>query len=168
MEFPVLILDHRKMRKEKSFTLLSKACKGGFTLIELLVVLFIIGILAGVLFPNFMSARERARDAQRKQDLQQIKNALRLYYNDNQGYPDAGTFSFGDGWSDYMTQVPQDPLGDDKTYLYCVTSDGDGFVLAASLENAGDADISDSQSRCPVGGICDPGCTENCYHVCAD
>lgn len=184
MEFPVLIPHRRKMRKESSFTLTSRACKGGFTLIsgackggftliELLVVLFIIGILAGVLFPNFMSARERARDAQRKQGLQQVKNALRFYYNDNQGYPDAGTFSFGSGWSDYMSQVPQDPLGSDNSYGYCVSSDNEAFRLWADLENVGDADIGSSQTKCPAltGEVCTSSCdadSQNCYYVCVE
>ena len=63
----------------------------GFTLIELLVVIFIIGTLTAIILPNFVSSRQRARDARRKQDLADIKNALRMYYNDNQSYPETST-----------------------------------------------------------------------------
>lgn len=68
----------------KRFKLVSKF---GFTLIELLVVISIIGILATMLLANLNSTRGRARDAVRKSDLRQLVSALRLYYNDEGGYP---------------------------------------------------------------------------------
>ena len=51
----------------------------GFTLIELLVVISIIGLLAGLVISNVAGVRERARDVERKTDLDQIKKALRMY-----------------------------------------------------------------------------------------
>lgn len=51
----------------------------GFTLVELLIVLAIIGVLAGVIFVNYESAREQSRDERRIADLAQIEVALRLY-----------------------------------------------------------------------------------------
>lgn len=138
--------------------------KKGFTLIELLVVLFIIGTLTGLLLPNLMGARERARDSRRKQDLTEIKSALRLYYNDTQSYP--GTVPFGTSWGIYMALVPNDSkTGQD--YDYCVSDDGEGFILVANLENGGDSDIVTSASRCPTT-ICDPNCSGNCYFVCTN
>ena len=61
----------------------------GFTLIELLVVIAIIAILIAFGVANFLGARQRAKDVQKKSDLNEIKNALRLYYNDYERYPDA-------------------------------------------------------------------------------
>ena len=50
--------------------------KDGFTLIELLVVIAIIAILAAILFPVFLSAKEKARAATCFSNLRQI--AMRL------------------------------------------------------------------------------------------
>lgn len=52
----------------------------GFTLIELLVVIAIIGVLSSVVLASLNTARERARDATRLQDLREIRTALELYY----------------------------------------------------------------------------------------
>ena len=158
----------------------------GFTLIELLVVIFIIGILAGVLLPNFVSSRERARDSRRKHDLAEVKNALRLYYNDNQAYPAALTF--GSAWIDgdnvYMRMLPEDPqyenLGSPYEYLYCRFDDNDSFILSAMLENQGDAEIEASAERCAIEdslgdcGLFTDDCYDGdedqhyCYYICGD
>src|SRR5690606_310227 len=63
--------------------------KKGFTLIELLIVIAIIGILSGLIITNIQGVRDRAHDARRKSDLEAIAQSLRLYYNDQQEFPDA-------------------------------------------------------------------------------
>ncbi len=50
-----------------------------FTLIELLVVIAIIAILAGILFPVFAQARDKARQAACLSNLQQVGMAVQLY-----------------------------------------------------------------------------------------
>ncbi|MBU1326650.1 type II secretion system GspH family protein [Patescibacteria group bacterium] len=63
----------------------------GFSLIELLVVIAIIAVLLGLALPNFLGARQRAQDAKRKEEVNQLKQALRMYYNDYQRYPPSAT-----------------------------------------------------------------------------
>lgn len=67
--------------------------KKGFTLIELLVVISIISFLSSIVIGQFNSARSKARDTRRIQDLTQIRNALELYYLENGIYPVANTVS---------------------------------------------------------------------------
>ncbi|MGQ9455333.1 MAG: type II secretion system protein [Armatimonadota bacterium] len=57
----------------------------GFTLIELLVVIAIIAILAAILFPIFISARESARVTRCAANLSNIGRALAMYRDDYDG-----------------------------------------------------------------------------------
>ncbi|BDG23742.1 prepilin-type N-terminal cleavage/methylation domain-containing protein [Thermus thermophilus] len=58
----------------------------GFTLIELLIVIAIIAILAAVLIPNLLSARQRAYKAQAVACAKQIATAEEIYQIDKQSY----------------------------------------------------------------------------------
>jgi type IV pilus assembly protein PilA len=59
--------------------------EGGFTLIELLVVMIIIGILAAIAIPVFLSQRAKARDTAAKADVSTIGKEIATYYVDNTG-----------------------------------------------------------------------------------
>ncbi len=62
--------------------------KRGFTLIELLVVIAIIAILAAILFPVFLNAKDAARQAFCLNNYKQIGMALTLYAQANDSrYP---------------------------------------------------------------------------------
>lgn len=132
----------------------------GFSLVELLVVISIIGTLAGLLITNLVGVRGRAADSKVKNDLNQLKTALRLYYNDYQQYPEAsggqlmgcgtdgdqactpgGTFSAGAGPTIYMQELPAD-------FSYTVSGDNESFILATSLSNASDSDVETSADAC--------------------
>jgi prepilin-type N-terminal cleavage/methylation domain-containing protein len=154
-----------------------KNVRHGFSLIELLVVIAIIAIIVALAMPNFLGARERARDAKKKEELVQLKHALRLYYNDTQIYPadDGAGHIMGCG-TDAQQLCAQlgpfqaGPVGSETMYmrklpdLYHYTQVGtDDFRLKAALDNASDGDITTSQQRCGF-----PTPTPGEYHVCAD
>jgi len=129
----------------------------GFTLIELLVSISIIATLTAILLPNFMGARERARDAQKISDLNAVKNALRMYYNETQLYPVAASPISCDTLSaSYPSLVGNLPgmSGIGCTYY---SADTDTFDLCVGLDSgSGDEDLR-SQLNCGASvstGVC--------------
>lgn len=134
----------------------------GFTLIELLVVVAIIGILSSVVLSSLNSARIKARDAKRVEDLHNIQEALELYYNNKGSYPVGGAGSDRSCWTlqqtadlncnplgalildKDMASIPYDPgkntyvgSGCGGAQFYAYWSDGSSYLLGAVNEMAG-------------------------------
>jgi len=76
--------------------------KRGFTLIELLVVIAIIAILAAILFPVFMSAKEKSRQAVCVSNMKQLANAYEMY---SQAYDGRCEIYLYGGWPPKATWV---------------------------------------------------------------
>ena len=66
----------------------------GFTLIELLVVVIIIGILASIAIPVFLSQRQKGWDAQAKSDLRNMATAEETILTESGSYT-ANVFASG-------------------------------------------------------------------------
>lgn len=88
---------HRSSRPEGQ-----GAGEEGFTLIELLVVMIIIGVLAAIAIPIFISQRAKAHDAATKADVSNLGKEVATYFVDGNGplvltYPGGGQIDLTDG-----------------------------------------------------------------------
>lgn len=66
----------------------------GFTLIELLTVVIIIGLLAAIAIPVFLSQRHKAFEASQKSDARTLATQMESFYTDAHAYPAAGDLTF--------------------------------------------------------------------------
>jgi prepilin-type N-terminal cleavage/methylation domain-containing protein len=78
--------------------------KRGFTLVELLVVIAIIAILAAMIMPVLMEAKDAARMKGCVSNLRQLGSCLQMYFDDHNGFglpidPDANSrHAYVNGW----------------------------------------------------------------------
>lgn len=135
-------------------------------MVELLVVIAIIGVLATLLLLQLGVARQRARDAKRIADINQVRTAVELYFDDNGQYPQVATYAALGALfvPRYLTLMPADPLATGNyayRYAYNITT---RFQLWAELEQnaraalGADADINSTGWTGEVG----TGATETC------
>ncbi len=62
------------------------AADEGFSLIEILVVILIIGILAAIAIPSFVTQKDKASDAGAKSYARHLQTAQEAYFIDNSTY----------------------------------------------------------------------------------
>lgn len=107
-----------------------RAKASGFTLIEIMVVIVILGILAALVVPKFMSEPEKAKIVKTKMDIRALESALEMYKLDNGVYPttDQGLRALvtqptsspvPSNWKSggYIKDLPKDPWNNPYQYL---------------------------------------------------
>ena len=65
----------------------------GFTIVELLIVIVVIGILAALVIVTFSGIQQRARDTERKTDVNAIQGHVEAFYAQNGYYPTRGNLN---------------------------------------------------------------------------
>ena len=141
---------------------MKRKTESGFTLIELLVVITIIGILAAIALPNYIKAKDKAKEAEVKANCHTIQIALERYATDHSGvYPNYILGGDTRGWDERSgcralirpasenTRPPRDPLIH-FAYVYSYPDNpfidaGDGITSVIAWTGAsltlGDGDI---------------------------
>lgn len=59
----------------------------GFTIVELLIVIVVIGILAALVIVTYTGIQQKARDTERKTDINAIHGQVEAFYAQNGSYP---------------------------------------------------------------------------------
>ncbi|MBI5368989.1 MAG: type II secretion system protein [Planctomycetes bacterium] len=129
------------------------ASRHGFTLIELLIVMGIIGILASLLAPAYVSARRESRMTDCQNNMRQLGTLLATYvsrYGEDRAYPSNGPMpggAFGTG-----PPAGPTPNGIFWAFLWRVPAQ-DRAVSFRSGAAGGAQDVGDNRLfACPVLG----------------
>lgn len=136
-----------------------KRKQDGFTIVELLIVIVIIGILAALVIVTFSNTQKKARDADRKTDINATYSQLEVYFADKAQYPTITNLNDG-AWrtanlKDLKVELITAPSGAAalvaagaavSNYMYVATpaacdnavgNECTGYTLTATLENGG-------------------------------
>jgi prepilin-type N-terminal cleavage/methylation domain-containing protein len=139
---------------------LKRKTSSGFTIVELLIVIVIIGILAALVITTYTGIQQKARDTERRTDINALQSHVEAYFAENGKYPSLANFNDASWRSTNMKGLDGAALADPKNassqqlcgstsancYGYTVSpancdngTNGDctGYTLTATLETGG-------------------------------
>lgn len=123
---------------------LTRRAARGMTLIEIIVVITILSLLMAAVGVAVIPQLEQARVDRAKMDIQNIQNALKVYYAKKGNYPDTGAGLKALVDAQILEKPPIDPW--DHEFVYVLES-GKPTIISYGKDGApggtdSDADIS--------------------------
>ena len=122
--------------------------EGGFTLIELLVVVAIIGILAAIAIPLFLSQRDNAGVSAAEAELKNAATQIEVYYTENGSYPADEEADANVNWSANVTPAYGTTGTPPSAYTLQVTADEAGGCVIAWDPASGSINTDPTVSTC--------------------
>ena len=108
-----------------------KQDKRGFTLIELVMVITMVGVLASIAIPSYLSYLQRARATQCHVDRGEVQNIIVQYYHD---HPEAELQSLRQLVdAGYLSSEPNCPLGGEYVLIPTELTGSEYPIVACSL-----------------------------------
>lgn len=106
----------------------------GFTLIELAVAVAIVGILAAIAYPSYVSYMERSRRTEGRELLARVAAAQERFYTTRNQYTADLTTAAGLNLATVLSE------GGHYAVAVAVAGDGQSYVLTAQTQGAQDKD----------------------------
>ena len=106
----------------------------GFTLLELLVVILIIGILAAIALPAFLSQRDKGQDADAKSQARNLVSAIESCYAETQNY---GSCEDETTVEDLSSSGMPLGSGSGQVEVVDASTDTNSFVITAHSKSGG-------------------------------
>jgi prepilin-type N-terminal cleavage/methylation domain-containing protein len=127
-------------------SLKNKASKG-FTIVELLIVIVVIGILAALVVTTYNGIQQKARDTERKTDVNALHGQIEAYQAQNGKYPTLANVNDSAFRSANLKGLDpaalQDPKGTSQALVGTVGADNYAYVVTPSgCDNAANGDCT--------------------------
>jgi prepilin-type N-terminal cleavage/methylation domain-containing protein len=118
----------------------------GFTIVELLIVIVVIGILATLVIVTFTGVQQKARDSQRKTDINAVESHVQTYYAENDGkYPTLANLQSAAWVSANLKGLDPEALKDPKGGSIAGTTTASAYgyaVTPANCDNGANGDCT--------------------------